>query len=518
MRRSPPAGRSTTPRRPPSRRLFTRAAARQPFHQRRRARRARRRTSTDNNTWAAYQCYGDPDWVFRRDGGDAMSPPPRPEDEFAGVASARGIEPGARNHRRPDEVPGLQAGIAARARAHARETVRQRWGGIGAVAELFGAAYVAGRDIASAIRWYERAVAADDGTASMNAVEQLANVRVRLAWETVEKAQHDRDRSAARLKAAGAGRRAADRKARAAAKRSLAAAERALRRSLVSARSSIRDAIALLEKAGGGPADDGAREPLRIRIQAPGARRGGCRPAGRGTAGDRSDEDAITSAPSRSAREREASNVFYPGLNYLAAELALNTGRRGWKGVDASIVEATGKSLDAERLADPDFWSVVGQTELRLYKALAGTAGARERARLDRAWLPGSPQTRRARRGCGRRCTTTRASCCRSTRRGRRGEKGRRPRRCWSRLATFARPGSDGTHRSSWSLSNEMSRSQTTIRISASSDESFVGSFSDAFDDLMVVSKACEDASSESAVYGFGTRSVALIIALPLAT
>src|SRR4029077_16806951 len=71
-------------------------------------------------------------------------------------------------------------------------------------------------------------------------------------------------------------------------------------------------------------------------------------------------------------RERHASNLFYPGLNYLAAELALNTGRRGSNGVDPSIVEATGKSLEARVDADPDFWSVVGQTELRLYKALAG--------------------------------------------------------------------------------------------------------------------------------------------------
>ena len=65
--------------------------------------------------------------------------------------------------------------------------------------------------------------------------------------------------------------------------------------------------------------------------------------------------------------------------------MALNSGRSGWKGVDVSIVEATGRSLDAAILADPDFWSVVGQTELQLYKALAGgrtLASARESLEL----------------------------------------------------------------------------------------------------------------------------------------
>src|SRR4029077_12964446 len=55
-----------------------------------------------------------------------------------------------------------------------------RWGGNGAVAELFGTAYLTTRDVASAIRWYELAVAADDGAAPIRAAEQLANARGRL--------------------------------------------------------------------------------------------------------------------------------------------------------------------------------------------------------------------------------------------------------------------------------------------------------------------------------------------------
>jgi hypothetical protein len=43
------------------------------------------------NTWGAYQCYGDPDWVFRRAGADAQAPARPVAEEFAGVASPSGL-------------------------------------------------------------------------------------------------------------------------------------------------------------------------------------------------------------------------------------------------------------------------------------------------------------------------------------------------------------------------------------------------------------------------------------------
>jgi hypothetical protein len=86
-------------------------------------------------------------------------------------------------------------------------------------------------------------------------------------------------------------------------------------------------------------------------------------------------------------RDTQSPNLFYPGLNYLAAELALNLGRRGWKGVDGAIAEATARSLDARTSSDPDFWSVVGQVELQLYSALAeGRKLASAREALERGY------------------------------------------------------------------------------------------------------------------------------------
>ena len=44
------------------------------------------------NTWAAYQCYGDPDWIFRRKAPDADSfTAPRGED-YSNVGSALSLK------------------------------------------------------------------------------------------------------------------------------------------------------------------------------------------------------------------------------------------------------------------------------------------------------------------------------------------------------------------------------------------------------------------------------------------
>jgi hypothetical protein len=64
----------------------------------------------------------------------------------------------------------------------------------------------------------------------------------------------------------------------------------------------------------------------------------------------------------------------------------LNAGRPGWKGLDSAIVEAARASLEAKNLVDPDFWSVVGQTELELYIAVAVGKLARAQKSLERGY------------------------------------------------------------------------------------------------------------------------------------
>ena len=148
----------------------------------------------DGNTWAAYQCYGDPDWVFRRDRDDGDAPTTAPADEFAGIGSAAALKLALETIVVQTKFQHFKAQVQVERVRLLEKQFAKKWGGIGSVAELFGAAYLANREIHSALNWYERAVDSDDGTASIKAAEQLANVRVRLAWETVDTARKQREK------------------------------------------------------------------------------------------------------------------------------------------------------------------------------------------------------------------------------------------------------------------------------------------------------------------------------------
>ena len=56
------------------------------------ARAAARERSPNVNTWAAYQCYGDPDWVFRGKPADPNQVTAPAVEDFSGVASATSLK------------------------------------------------------------------------------------------------------------------------------------------------------------------------------------------------------------------------------------------------------------------------------------------------------------------------------------------------------------------------------------------------------------------------------------------
>jgi len=342
----------------------------------------------NDNTWAAYQCYGDPDWVFQRDRDEADAPSSTSAGEFSGIASAAALKLALETI----IVQSKSSQFKAQAQIEKIRTLDERfglkWGKNGSVAELFGAAYLEEQDFDGALRWYERAVYAEDGLASIKATEQFANALARHAWKTVDNAQNLCNKMKARVTQASKGRKAADRKDRAAAKRALADAERALRASLSSARQSVKEAKTLLEKLLSVHAT-----MERENLYASAYKRLALIEAVADQSGQSAQEqkalDAMKLHYERAAdiaREQKLADAFYPALNCLAAELTANVGRRGWKGLDASVVKSTRASLKAKSGADPDYWSVVGEIELRLYEALAAGKLARERKSLEKEY------------------------------------------------------------------------------------------------------------------------------------
>ncbi len=143
-----------------------------------------------SKTWAAYQCYGDPNWTFRRSTGDALASTPDPRSSAHGVAEGIASPAGlalvledlaVRTRYATDDVAGEQE----RARARLRELQEHHgdaWGGMGAVAEAFGVAWEVAQDSDAAIAWYGRAMRANDASASVQAHEQLGKLLVERAW------------------------------------------------------------------------------------------------------------------------------------------------------------------------------------------------------------------------------------------------------------------------------------------------------------------------------------------------
>jgi hypothetical protein len=107
-------------------------------------------------------------------------------------------------------------------------------------------------------------------------------------------------------------------------------------------------------------------------------------------AGDaRAELEAIASMRDRYAKAEELAResgdpeLFYPALNCLAAELIVDGGSSDWAGFEADRVRAVRASLEAKAHDDPDFWSVSGLADLRVYDAIARRELADARASID---------------------------------------------------------------------------------------------------------------------------------------
>ncbi|MEO5771413.1 MAG: CHAT domain-containing protein, partial [Burkholderiaceae bacterium] len=308
----------------------------------------------DSNTWAAYQCYGDPNWTLRRE--SAQATPVPPSERFAGVSSPLALTLAletvaveARTVRGADDAERSARRAVHRQRlTYLEGRFAELWGGMGAVAEAYALAWSELGETAPAIDWYRRAVDANDGSASQQAAEQWANLRVRAAEGRVTAAL-----AQAREGGAAAARQAA-----------------ALTRLRSAARSEIRAALRSIEQLL-------ALSPTMARHSLAGSANKRLAMIESDAGRERAALSAISAmkrhfaAAEARARETGSPDLHHPGLNRLAAELASDAARSGWNGFDGSEVEAVRRSLDERSRTDPDFWSVAGLTELRLYEAVA---------------------------------------------------------------------------------------------------------------------------------------------------
>ena len=299
----------------------------------------------DGNTWAAYQCYGDPDWRLR--------PRPRPtgqnrapDDEFDFIASIPALRRALEMLAVQSTFQGYEAAYQlGRVRRLEERWTKMRWKPTDDIADLFANAYSAAGDMVSAIRWYEATIASTDGRISFRSIEQLSNLRIRKAMQDARKAS-----------------------------------KRARRTAIIGARKAMRDEIARLEQLNKfeetverasilGSAMKRLSELNRLDGDAAGAR---------------SAVERMANYYQRAydlAIERKADNPHYPAINLVAAEVVLGStsGKRRPK-LPSSVFEEARRSVEAKNKKDPDFWSLVAEPELRLYEALLGGTISRHAA------------------------------------------------------------------------------------------------------------------------------------------
>lgn len=289
-------------------------------------------------TWAAYQCYGDPDWRYRRSTADAQRPTlPDPSRELAGIASEPGLLLALETMAVKSEFQGADEAAQAD-RLRFLEATHAPWCDRGRVAEAFAHVWATLNRFDEAIDWYERAQRAGDGTASLNVLEQLANLRARRAWERLslvdEPAAEDLD--AARKEIEGA----------------MALLQRLLDLSATPERHSLLASaykrLALVESRGGAEREFAERAALE---------------------------------QARTHIEQVKKKGFYQAMNVIAVQMALAGRTPSDPNPELDAIEAVCVSM---RDTSADFWSVVGQTEMAMYKAIVKGELAAARADLER--------------------------------------------------------------------------------------------------------------------------------------
>ncbi len=298
-----------------------------------------------SNTWAAYQCYGDPNWIYRPGGGGARAATAPLRTEYDGLASPLGLVLALEELAVQSKWMGRDpAGQLERVR-HLDARFAVQWGGMGAVAEAFGVAYAETGDRDTAIQWFQRAVQCNDASASMKAQEQLGNLLVRRAQARAANADPASAEFAAARQALTQG---------LAGLQALAALQPTMERFSLCGSACKRLAMLAWQAA-----DAGAEKAaLAMAAEAYG----------------RAEQLAAAS---------DHPDLFYPALNRMALELVTQLGNPAWPGLDAAASAAATRSLQARALDDPDFWSLAGLTEIELYSALAARRLAERAGRLQ---------------------------------------------------------------------------------------------------------------------------------------
>ena len=142
------------------------------------ARTAAWNANPNSNTWAAYQCYGDPDWRWRsvRQNDTARRLAVPLKDEFSDLASPVSLAIALETLAVQSKLGGAPREVQLAKLQYLDSEFGPLWGNIGSIADGFGFGYASAGYADKSIEWYQKAMCAPDGTASLRAAQQLGEL------------------------------------------------------------------------------------------------------------------------------------------------------------------------------------------------------------------------------------------------------------------------------------------------------------------------------------------------------
>jgi len=331
------------------------------------------------NTWAAYQCYGDPDWQLLPAGPADQAHPPDPH-EFDIIGSEFGLALALKSLIVQSTYQGEPEERQRQRLRHLEQRCdAMKWSRSGEIARLFGRALEAVGDLDDAIRWYDRAVKAGDGEVPLVAFELQSNLRIRRAWHLVERLScsslQDSD-GKTNGKTNGKTKDGADIRRQ--------ATDGA--RTVVTTEIRRLSSLANFARTAEGQNYLGSAMKRLAMIETVAGRKAATR-----TAIEQMKKYYLSALEHQRGEDASAFSLhqpspFYPALNVLAAECALRTGTKPWKGLSRDVLAEAHARLKTQEKQCPNFWSAVGKVELAMYEAIAAGKLAGQAKSLRKAF------------------------------------------------------------------------------------------------------------------------------------
>jgi hypothetical protein len=300
-----------------------------------------------DKTWAAYQCYGDPDWVLKSGEEDPQTVSTTNFSNEASIVSANSLILALESLRNRASSQGDHNQAIHQQLEMLESRFANLWVNQGEVARAFAIAWDAANCKDRAIEWFEIAISAEDGGASLNDLAQMSNIKVRQALKKLNQAKD-------RLSPEDPG----------------SATNEQYKQLLHKSREIIQQETQSLQQLVTiAPTMEflclcGSAQKRRAMLE---------RKAGDSVA----EREALEAMKGWYLKAEELglkaklNDVFYAVLNRMAADCVLRVGEANWIGFKPVDLNSIRQILSQKVYDEPDFKGICGLIELEIYEILA---------------------------------------------------------------------------------------------------------------------------------------------------